>query len=243
MAYSYQKGFGWPQILLSVILLVVLAGILAPVLLRCTCGGGARTEALNNAKAIAGGLAAFKEEYGTYPSAETREVLLNREGYDNIRDADDANAYFAQLVATDIIDDEGVFYASGVRGAIKGDNIKGTADKLLSKGENSFIYLMTKDQKPLTDISSMTPLVMAPAIRSKDGIPLFDPGPYAGKYIYGAADGSGKVGDIGKNGLPRSKGRTSLLQTGTDSLFGDQIPVAKYPLGFKVHLPLPKAKR
>jgi hypothetical protein len=237
MGSSQQKGFGWPHVLFAILLFVVIGIIFTPIVLRESHLGD--REVLNNAKAIASGLAAFREEYGTYPCAETREVLHKADkpileySYDEswIREADDANAYLAQLIVTDIIDDEVVFYASGVKGAIKGDTIKGTADTLLSIGKNSFIYLMVKDQKPLTDISSMPPLVMAP-IKAKGEIPVFDPGPYADKYIYGAVDGSGKVGDIDQNGRAKSKGRTNLFQTGPDSLFGDQVPVVKYPLGF-----------
>ncbi len=74
---SHQKGFGWPHVFFAPALVVILAGISIPLLLRGSCGGDARTEALNNAKAIASGLSSFKEEYGTSPCAETREILYN----------------------------------------------------------------------------------------------------------------------------------------------------------------------
>ena len=211
-------------------IIAVLAGIATPLILRAQ-KAGARTEALNNAKAIAGGLVAFKSDKGAYPCGFTAEAMIS-DGYDNLPPGTDANAYLAQLVATDIIDDEGVFYASGVKGATKGDNIKGTSDKLLARGENSFAYIMAENEEPLTDVSSMTPLVLAP-LKSAGENPVFDGSPYADKYVYGAVDGSGKVGDVDKDsGYAKSKGRESLFQTGPDSLFGDDIPVIKAPTGF-----------
>lgn len=235
MGSSLKKGLGWPQVLFALFLFVVLGGIFTPIIFGPTCGGGTRTEALNNAKEIAGGLATFREEYGVYPCHETLELLRKKDGYEGeeyrIRDQDDANAYLAQLLVTEIIDSETYFYAAGVKGAVRGDDIIGSADKVLARGENSFVYIMTLNNKPLTDVKSITPLVMAP-VKTKGEIPLFDGNPYADYYIYGAVDGSGKQGKISPTGLPLSKGRTHLFQTGTDSLFGDETPVVKYPLGF-----------
>lgn len=232
MSYHHQKGFGWPHLIFTLLLLFVVAGIVFPLVFR-ERHGGFRIEALNNAKAIAGALESFHKEYGMYPGEESRD-LLAREHDDRFRFEDDANDYLAQLLVTDIIDSESYFYAGGVKGAIKGDDIQGSPDKLLAKGENSFAYIMAENKKPLTDFSSVTPLVIAPITAgTQNGIPLFDPGPYADKYIYGAVDGSGKIGEIGKTGLPLSKGRIHLFQTGPDSLFGDETPVVKYPLGLK----------
>jgi len=227
MGYSHQKGFSWLHILFALVLAVILFLIFVP-LNSSRSHLGARTEALNNAKAIAGGLTAFKAEYGAYPSPETRK-LLEEKGYYRFTDRDDANAYLAQLIVTDIIDDETVFYASKA-GAIKGDNNITKAEDILSKGENAFAYLMTLNQKPLTDVSTHTPLVIAP-LKFIGTIPTFDPEPFQGKYVYGAVDGSGKVGEIGDDGRALSEGRTHLFQTGPDSLFGDKIPVIKLPFG------------
>ncbi len=223
-----MKGFTLVELLVVIAIIAVLAGIATPLILRAQ-KAGARTEALNNAKAIAGGLVSFKSDRGAYPCGYTREALESS-GIDNLPPGNDANAYLAQLVATDVIDSETYFYAGGVKGAIKGDDIKGTSDKLLARGENSFAYIMTENEEPLTDVSSITPLVIAPLKKGGES-PTFDPSPYADKYVYGAVDGSGKVGEIGKDGGATSKGRDSLFQTGTDSLFGEEIPVIKAPTG------------
>jgi len=155
---------------------------------------------------------------------------LESEGFDNLPPGTDANAYLAQLITTEIIDSETYFFASGVKGAVKGDDITGTSDKLLARGENGFSYIMTEDEEALSDVKTITPLVIAPIKRVGDN-PTFDGNPYADQFVYGAVDGSGKLGKIGKEGQAMSKGRDSLFQTGTDSLFGDEIPVIKAPTG------------
>ena len=226
---TQKKGFTLVELLVVIAIIAVLAGIATPLILRAQ-KAGARTEALNNAKAIAGGLVAFKADKGAYPCGYTREALES-DGYDNLPPGTDANAYLAQLVVVDIIDDETVFYASGVKGATKGDNIKGTSDKLLARGENTFAYIMAENEEPLTDVSTMTPLVLAP-LKTTGENPTFDGNPYADKYVMGLVNGAGQVGEIGKEGQAKSKGRDSIFQTGTDSLFGDDIPVVKAPTGF-----------
>lgn len=224
-----MKGFTLVELLVVIAIIAVLAGIATPLILRAQKAGD-RTEALNNAKAIAGGLVAFKSDKGAYPCGFTREALES-DGVDNLPQGNDANAYLAQLVATDIIDSETYFYAPGVRGAAKGDDIKGTSEDLLKRGENGFAYIMTADEEPLSDVSSITPLVIAPLKQAGDN-PVFDGGPYADKYVYGAVDGSGKSGDVSEKGVAKSKGRESLFQAGRDSLFGNDVPVIKAPTGF-----------
>ena len=240
MENTHRKGFSWIHVLFALVLIIILMGIISPLIL-IKSKSSARNEALNNAKGIAQGLIDFKNEYGAYPCAFTLEAIINdnrplAEGVadkDSFRAKDDANAYFAQLLMSGCIDSEAFFYAAGVRGSIKGDDYQGTAAKLLSKGENSFAYIMASDKKPLSDTSSKTPLVMAP-LKSigKDGVPLFHDKIYTGYYVYGTADGSGLQSKISSTGLPLSKGRDHLFQTGDNSLFGKDIPVVKAPLGF-----------
>jgi prepilin-type N-terminal cleavage/methylation domain-containing protein len=223
-----MKGFTLVELLVVIAIIAVLAGIATPLILRAQ-KAGARTEALNNAKAIAGGLVTFKVDKGSYPSAYTREQLIS-DGIDNLPPGTDANAYLAQLVVTEIIDSESYFYAAGVKNAIKGDDIIGTPEKLLARGECGFAYIMTENEEALSDVKSITPLVIAPMKKGGEN-PIFDGNPYADYYVYGAVDGSGKQAAVGKEGQAVSKGRDSLFQTGTDSLFGDEIPVIKPPTG------------
>ena len=70
MGSQNQKGFGWPHLIFTLVLIFVLASILTPLVIR-RLHERTNPEALNNAKAIASGLVTFKEEYGTYPCPET----------------------------------------------------------------------------------------------------------------------------------------------------------------------------
>ena len=222
-----KKGFTLVELLVVISIIAVLAGIATPLILRAQ-RSSARNEALNNAKGIAQGLIDFKNEYGAYPCGFTADNLAER--HDNLPEGDDANAYLAQLILSGSIDSETFFFASGVKGAVKGDDIMGTPDKILARGENSFAYIMAPDEEPLSDTKSKTPLIMAP-IKKGGESPIFDDNPYADYYVYGTADGSGLQAKVGKNGEATSKGRSSLFEAGPDSLFGDDTPVIKLPTG------------
>lgn len=242
MSYSHQKTYGWPHLLFALVLLVVLTGIIIPLLPgNFTRSAGPRTEALNNAKAIAGGLVTFKTDHGAYPCAYTRKELEEK-GIGNLPPGNSANAYLAQLVVTEIIDSETYFYATGMPGAIKGDDYIGSPDKLLAKGENGFAYIMTTDEEALSDVKSITPLVIAPIIKGGKK-PTFNPIPYKDYYVYGAVDGSGKQGKISPTGQAMSKDRDHLFATGPTSLFGEETPVIKLPLGSMSSLPTPSKKQ
>jgi prepilin-type N-terminal cleavage/methylation domain-containing protein len=227
-----MKGFTLVELLVVIAIIAVLAGIATPLILKAQKAGD-RTKALANSKSVVGGLLSFKSDKGAYPCRSTRE-LLEDDGIDILPQGTDANAYLAQLVATDNIDTEKAFFAPGVLGAKEGDNILGEAGegKLLARGENSFAYIMAEDEAPLTDTKSYTPLVIAP-IKSGGDDPKFDGGPYGDKYVYGLVDGSSSAGDIAEDGTAKSAGRESFFQAGRDSLFGNDKPVVKLPTGIQ----------
>jgi len=217
------------ELLVVIAIIAVLAGIGTPLILRAQ-KQGALTEAGNNAKAIAGGMNIFRGEKGRYPDQSTRESL-EEGGEDRLPEGTSANAYLAQLVVTNMVDSETYFYASGVKGVTKkGDDIKRPGE-LLKKGENGFAYIMAEDEESLGGDVSITPLVIAP-LKKTGEMPLFDPSPYGGKFVYGAVDGSSKQGTISDKGIAESDGRESLFDAGRDSLFGIDTPIVKAPEGF-----------
>lgn len=221
-----MRGFTLVELLVVIAIIAVLAGIGTPLILRARKAGD-RTEAANNAKALAGGLNLFRDEEGSYPSLLTREGFIE-DGVDNLPDEDTgANHYLAQLVVGNYIDSEKYFYAPGVQGVKKGDDLK-KKGKLLDKSENGFAYIMGENDLPLSDDISITPIVIAPLKKAGEN-PIFDPSPYDGKYVYGAIDGSSQTGDISDKGIAKSEGRESLFEQGVDSLFGSNVPVVKPP--------------
>ncbi|MDB2673870.1 hypothetical protein N9Y81_02850 [Akkermansiaceae bacterium] len=240
-SYTLHKGLGWPGILFGLLVFVAAILVFVPLFLR-TSPGGDRTKALANAKSIVGGLLSFKSDYGVYPCDATRKKMegdpdqpsphdpLSLLSTDVLPPGTSANAYLAQLIASDHVDTEKIFYAPGVIGAKEGDNIVGSSDKLLEPGENCFAYIMAKGGDPLTDTRAYTPLVLAPVKARGESEPIFDGGPYSDKFVMGLVDGSARTGEISKDGKALLKDGTSLFQTGPDSLFGKDTPVVKYPL-------------
>lgn len=245
-SYSHQKGLTWVHILFAIVLIVVILIALIPLVMRSHGTGHHRTEALNNAKALAGGLICFKEDYGHYPCDRTRRTLeedstyFSNDGVKIVLPTPDslsaplppgksANAYLAQLIVTDIIDSESYFYASGVKGSIKGDDMKSTPDKILAPGENSFAYVMAPNGKPLTNVQPDTPLVMA-IVKSGGPNPIFDSRIYSGKCLYGAADGSGKISPLSITGHALLEEGVPLFDTGPGTLFETETPVVVTPL-------------
>ncbi len=228
MSYSHQKGFSWVQLIVCIFVIFIVAGILAPPRIK-KARAGDRTKALSNAKTLAAGLMAFKAEYGAYPFDGTRKQL-EKEGVNHLPQGDSANAYFAQLLASGILESEKLFFGFGMTNFREGDDVMDSTVKILDTGENGFAYIMAPDGKPLTDTRSFTPLLLAP-IKTSGPEPIFDPGPYGGKFVMGLADGSSSARDIDENGHAVTEGRDNFFQAGRDSLFGSDIPVVKYPLG------------
>lgn len=89
---------------------------------------------------------------------------------------------------------------------------------------------MAPDEKPLTNTSSGTPLVLAPVKEEGTSEPIFNKEPYGHKFVAGLADGSATAGKLDKNGHALCPRGGSLFQSGPDSLFGNDTPVVKYPI-------------
>ena len=228
MTVSYQKSPSWLSVLLVVFILVGIIGLVPAQFLRAA-KANARSKALANSKTIVGGLLIFKSERGTYPCDQSRKLLEKEEGIDFLPKGKSANAYLAQLIAIDTIDSEKAFYAPGTEGMREGDNKKDTAKTLLAPGENSFAYIMAPKGEALTDISSRTPLIVAP-VKHPGIVPIFDAKAYGGIFVRGNVDGSAQTGKLNDHGNALSKGRIHFFQTGKDSLFGTDFPIVTFPL-------------
>ncbi len=154
---------------------------------------------------------------------------MEKDGTENLPAGKSANAYLAQLVASEIIGTEAAFFTPE-KGFKKGDDDTKTSKTLLAPGENGFAYVMAKGGKPLTDVSSFTPLILASIGKKGEGEPVFNADIYNGSFIKANADGSATIGKIDEKGHLISPGRKSFFQTGRDSLFGKDIPEIAYPL-------------
>jgi len=217
------------ELLVVIAIIVTIAGLSTPAIIRGKKNGD-RLQTINNAKQIGIAISEFENEYGSYPSDDTREDIEDAEI--ECPAGDDANAYLAQLIATGFLDAEEVFYAKGVRGTRKGDDIVSSPEEMLAEGENGFGYVMLADGEALSSSSakSTTPILVAP-LKEGGTEPLFDPEPYNDQMVYLRADGAvvkTRIKPDGEAGL--AKGKT-LFSTGEDTMWGDDQPEVKEPTG------------
>ncbi|MFT6238183.1 MAG: hypothetical protein ACJAQT_000254 [Akkermansiaceae bacterium] len=226
MSYSYQSRPSFFNIAFAAILLIVLVTLISAQ--QFTKGReNNRRIAINNVKAIAGGLIVFKVEYGSYPCKATARTL-KADQRKKLPAGKSANAYFAQLIVTESLDSEKYFYTPGIEGFQQGDDVKDSSKTLLAEGENGFAYVMTLNDEALSDIKSMTPIAIA-SVKVPGIVPTFDQEAYKGIAVYGAVDGSGKYAELNKHGNAISNGRVHLFQTGEDGLFGEDFPIVTFP--------------
>jgi len=219
------------ELLVVIAIIAVLAGLATPAILKAKKNAD-KAKVINNARQIGMALGEFDNEYGSYPSEDTKEDLEDSEI--ECPAGDDANAYLAQLIAAKFLDAEEVFFAKGVRGTKLGDNDVSSPDEMLAKGENGFGYVMLADGEALSSsiAKSTTPVLVAPLIEGGTE-PIFDPSPYNEKMVYFKADGSvteARIKTDGKAGLKKGK---TLFDIGEETMWGRYQPEVKEPTGLR----------
>ena len=221
-----RKGFTLVELLVVIAIIAVLAGLATPAILKAKKSAD-KAKTISNAKQIGIAMTEFDNQYGEFPSDETRD-LLEEEG-EEVPIGDSANDYLAQLLISKVLDSEKVFYAKGVRGVREGDDVFNTRDKTLEKSENGFGYIMLNDGTGLSQSygQSSIPVVCAP-LKSGGIDPVFDEGAYNNEYVYLKLDssvGTGKIKD-GK-ALLKGQGKTTLTTNGEGTMWGstDQATV------------------
>lgn len=187
---------------LSLLVLVMLAGVLAPMTLRCRKSPGS-TQALSNARQIGLALFDFDAEYGRFPDASTIAAVKQNNHSDwNLKDRT-SNDLFKQLHVAGITTSEEIFYAK-VPGTRKPDNVISTEDKALQRGECGFAYIAGVT----AECASGRPLVVTPLI---PGTLKFDPVPFDGKAIILRADNSAVSYQIRPDGTAIAPGGKDLF--------------------------------
>jgi type II secretory pathway pseudopilin PulG len=157
-----QKKSGWLLRggIVSV-LLILLAFVSAPTLIRCRKKADS-TEAVNNARQIGLALFEFQTEYGRFPDTESvAAVRLKTESDLNLGGVS-SNDFFRQLLAAGIAQSETMFYAKA-NGTRKPDNNFARGEALI-RGECGFTYFL--GARP-TD-NPKRPLVVTPMIPGTD---------------------------------------------------------------------------
>ncbi|MES2982586.1 MAG: DUF4190 domain-containing protein [Verrucomicrobiota bacterium] len=158
-------GFG-------IVLIACIAALTAPLIMS-QIKKADQVEAITHAKQIGLALDEFKEEYGSYPNAETAKLVAQETSTPEIT-GDSSNHRFRQLIASGIVFGEEIFYAKSPNTRKPDGDISG--DNAIAPRECGFGYI---HRSPVTE-ADFRPIVMAPFI---PGTTKFDPAPFDGKAI------------------------------------------------------------
>lgn len=145
---------------LGSILMLLLAGIISPLVIRSRKKSDL-IEAVHNARQIGLALEEFETSYGSLPNAATAKEVKATTLSPLDLSGSSANACFRQLIASEILQAESMFYARGPASR-KPDNVF-TGTRALEKGEVAFTYVAGIPAVRPPD----TPLVMTPLIHGK----------------------------------------------------------------------------
>jgi hypothetical protein len=180
------KRFPWLASILVVVVLMALAGLSAPVILRCRMAPD-RTEALNNIRQVGLALFEFDSEYGKFPDTSTVAAVKENTKTELDLGSSSSNQLFLQLLAVGL-KSEKPFWCKTTWSKKKPDDIF-VPGKALAPGEVGFAYIA--GLKSSDDPEA--PLVVAPLI---PGTTRFDPEPYQGKAIVLRLDNSASAMNI-----------------------------------------------
>jgi hypothetical protein len=138
-----------------------------------------KASVISNAKTISIQLYSFKDQYGSYPNAETAKLLAEKFSTPEIQ-GETSNARFRQLIVSGIISNEDEFYINTSSNKKPDGNISGS--NAIAPGECALGYI---DNIP-SNITDPRPLLMTPFI---PGTNKFDPKPFDKRIFVAWTDG------------------------------------------------------
>lgn len=222
-----KRGFTLVELLVVVAIIVALAAVAGPNILRMKKKGdmAATTRSAGN---LGTALMEFQLEFGSFPSDMTAETVINEKGDTQFKlnqlKGTYANDYFRQLLANGYKSEE-PFYAKTTY-TRKGDNQRSGAEGL-APGEVGYGYIMNGTESLPADDPNL-PMAVTPLFAaSTKG--EFDASIYDGKALMICVDGSVKQLSI-RDDKKANLGKRPLMDTGDKSFWGTDIkPVIKPP--------------
>ncbi len=158
-------------------------------------------ETVSNARQIGLAMFEFENEYGSFPNAKTLAEIQKKTGTSLPSGTTTSNDLFRQLIASEIVQSEQLFYAK-IQGTRKPDGVI-NAGRALEKGECGFSYISGLD--PAGNPSR--PIVVTPLI---PGTTRFDPKRFDGRAIILKLDNSVTSMPINKDGHVIANGMNLL---------------------------------
>jgi hypothetical protein len=211
---------GW--LVAGMVAALVYAGIYLPVSRKRN--EAYLNEARSNLRSMSCAMGEFDSEYGAFPNAETaKRVVEVTESKLQLGDGS-ANEIFRQLIASEICNSEGVFYAK-IPGTRKPDHDFSKPGKALTKGEVGYSYILGQSSRSPVE----TPLVVTPLV---PGTNRFDPKPFKGMAVImrvgSTRNGSIDVLPINSRGEVIDSSGKHLLSA-DHPLWGGKAPVIVWP--------------
>lgn len=181
-------------------------------------------EATSNLRSMSMALYEFETAYGAFPNGKTSaEVKGNTESVLPLG-SKTSNDFFRQLIAAEVCQSEGIFYAR-IPGTHKPDNVFKDGSTAMAKGEVGFSYIVGLSSAG----HPKRPLVVTPLI---PGTNRFDPKPFNGYAVVLTTDcsgtRSGPVFPINKNGEVIDASGKHILDP-ANPIWGGKVPVIAWP--------------
>ncbi|MFC7337957.1 hypothetical protein ACFQY0_12265 [Haloferula chungangensis] len=221
-----SKGWNWGMIVAGVFVVLVLAGLMAPMTMTCRKAAD-RTEAINHAKQVGLALLEFDQEFGSFPDEETRAEVDKASELRPKLDLSgtSANAMFRQLIAFGV-QSEDIFYGLHPEGIRKPDKNL-SVGKALAAGEVGFSYIMLDGKGQNTSGNPGRAVLATPM---KIGTETFWPKPHGEKAVILRLDNSVEAPLIRKADGKVSVGHgKTLFDTGPDTVWGDAVIDLRHP--------------
>ncbi len=221
MHQTMRGGFTLVELLVVIVIIAALAGLTAPMVMRQTRRAD-QTEAVSNAKQIGLALFEFDTAYSGYPDSSTAEDVTENTQTTLTFAGGASNDFFRQLIAAEIAQAEGMFYAKTAFSR-KPDNVFTSNENALSAGEVGFGYIMN-GEKAISSAGNPSRAIAVAALAFPFETGKFDFDIYNGKAVLLKVDNSAASVDILKSsGLAQLGGGKNLLATGDDTVWGTGV--------------------
>ena len=216
---SWRWILGWA---IALILLLLLAGLSAPLVLRCR-KKAEQTEAVSNARQIGLALFEFEKHYGRYPDDSTAGLVREATSTSLKLGFATSNDCFRQLIASEIMQSEIPFYAK-TTSSRRPDNVF-SGSHALEKGEVAFAYIAGLSS---AKAHPRAPLVLTPLVPGKRLFDIKSSKKYFnGKAIILHADNSVRSYPVDSSGHVWIDGKN--LFDPSQPFWGGKVPDVKWP--------------